>query len=77
MDARRNTALYLVVYYSYIQTGELVLEPASEILSTTVELDLWLFDRYTDTLKNESTFKARIYCLDTGKPVFVKSVVYP
>lgn len=73
----RQTALYLVVYYSYIQSGELDLEPASELIYNEAELELWLFDRYTDTLKNDSCFKARVYCLDTGKPVFKKSVTYP
>lgn len=73
----RQTALYLVVYYSYIQSGELDLEPASELIYNEAELELWLFDRYTDTLKNDSHFKARIYCLDTGKPVFKKAITYP
>ena len=73
----RQTALYLVVYYSYIQSGELDLEPASELIYNEAELELWLFDRYTDTLKNDSHFKARIYCLGTGKTKFIKSVTYP
>lgn len=77
MNTPVRTALYLVVYYSYIQSGQLDMEPASELIYTQEELDLWLYDRYTDTLKNDSCFKARIYCLDTGKPKFIKSITYP
>lgn len=77
MNTPRRVVLYLVVYYSYIQSGELDLEPAAEQFYSQELLDLWLYDRYTDTLKNDSRFKARIYSLDTGKPKFIKSVTYP
>lgn len=77
MNTRQIAELYMVVYYSYIQSGELVLDPASVILESTVELDLWLYDRFTDTLKNESCFKARVYRIESGEPVFVRAVAYP
>ena len=77
MSTSHRIATFLVVYYSYIQSGELDLEPASELIYTQEELDLWMYDRYTDTLKNDSHFKARVYCLGTGKTKFIKSVTYP
>ncbi len=77
MTTPQRMSLYLVVYYSYVQSEESGLVPTAELLYSQELLDLWLFDRYTATLVNDSRFKARVYCLDTGKTKFIKSVTYP
>lgn len=72
-----QVSLYRVIYYSYYLCGEWALEPTTTYFDTPEELDLWLYDRFTDSLQDETCFKARVYRRADGGAQFVKAVTYP
>lgn len=72
-----QAALYRVMYYSYALDGEWVMEPAVIYFNSAPEYDLWMYDQFTDSLQQETCFKARVYRMTDGSPDFLHQVTYP
>lgn len=72
-----QAALYRLTYYSYYLSGELALELATTYFESAEAMDLWLFDQFTDSLQQETCFKAKVYRRVSSGAEFVTAVTYP